>query len=1026
MRRDKRLKIWGWGAAIIGVTLLMAWLRREQKSETIVPNFATPVAQQSPEPPKAPPLSLVPTRFRHDADFWPQQPHSVELRYRTLMPDIVGHDDGQSHVWVAQFGGPLDAKGLERLRAKGIAVLCPTVANAFHVRATRRALLLATESFVPKLLGWATLLPEDKVLPGLHEHEKAFAEKTDRRRDPATELRLELYPDADAERVSAAVANSGGAVRASGRDWIEVQGPAWREFVAALASLDDVYALDIARPRLKSFDVASANASNITICQNVPLNLDGTGIKVLVRDQGALFAHPDFGSRVTPGPDVVGQPAVLHSTHVAGIIGATGLADPSKMAKGMAPNCGLVVYDLNGDEAAEPLDALHTFGALLSNHSYGFETGWDSGMFTDNQSSFGTYSSFSRNWDSIVRSENLIMVKAAGNFRNESGPGHPPNGMIAPDFDFYTTVDASSTSKNVIVVGAAAMGIQAGVPTSSTAVLSFSSSGPCTDGRLKPELIADGDQIVSCNTSATAGNQYTTLSGTSMASAVVTGAAALFLQHYQQRTGSINCPPHYLRAVLAQTATDMGRPGPDFLHGFGMLDLQAAINLFDLDNNTNTRVVNSAITATVPERFFRLNSDGVTPIKVTLCWTDEFGDVLAKNAIIDDLDLRLVRVSDQAVFFPYILSSTRPDLPATTGVNSVDTIEQVQLAALAAGSYLIAVRAPSLASNTNFALASSHVLTEDAAPVAKIKASSTSGPAPLSVTFDGTGSTDADGSVAQFFWNFGDGATATGSIVAHVFQTGSFTVTLQVLDDQGASATTTVLIGVNNMPPVASVSISPSSGLPPFTAVFSSAGSVDPDGTIVNYTWTFGDGTTGFGPQVTHTFNAPGLYFISLLVTDDGGATTRTSSTLLAGKTLTASSSRFSLNFAKLGADSFSLTSKNVTVDPNLNPTGLGGSVRIGQAQYSFKFDSKGRFKAPPLSGTLNAKRSQFTVTIRNTNLGGALTGTNATNRTAKAELVRIPFALYFDTGDVFGSTGFPYRYTSTQGKRGAGSLLKQ
>src|SRR5581483_3883128 len=124
-------------------------------------------------------------------------------------------------------------------------------------------------------------------------------------------------------------------------------------------------------------------------------------------------------------------------------------------------------------------------------------------------------------------SEGLIMVKAVGNLRDQTGPGHPHNGVLASDGDYYTTIDASSTSKNVISVGCAAMGVQAGTPSAAVSVLSFSSSGPCTDGRLRPELIADGDSIVSCNTTGAAGMQYTTLSGTSMAAAVVTGATAL-------------------------------------------------------------------------------------------------------------------------------------------------------------------------------------------------------------------------------------------------------------------------------------------------------------------------------------------------------------------------------------------------------------------------------------------------------------------------------------------------------------------
>jgi PKD repeat protein len=1023
MYRDRRLIFWLCAAAVCGIAIASVCARRS--SIRTLPPPATP-------PLSAQPLRIVPqspqpapavTRARHDADFWLQEPHLIALRYRTVTPAILAGNAAVKN-FIVQFGGPLDDGDRQRLEDCGVHVFFATSANAFHVRTSEHALLKTAQNFAPKVLGWAPLLPSDKLLPALHERYAAWPEEPAAADAPEIAYRIEFFPDADPRALTDALTKEATLLK-SGNGWLELAGPATRAFADRLAAEDDVYALDLARPKLKHCNLASANASNITPCQNAPLNLNGSGITVMVRDQGAPFNHPDFGTRLTLGPDVMAQSPVLHSTHVCGIIGGTGMADPSQNAQGMANACSFVAYDLNGDEAAEPLDALHTYGALLSNHSYGFETGWDSGVFTDDQATFGTYSSFAQNWDSIVRSEGLIMIKAAGNFRNQSGPGHPPNGVLASDFDFYTTVDASSTSKNVIVVGTSTAGVQAGSPSTATSVLSFSSSGPCTDGRLKPELIADGDSIVSCNTSAAPGNQYTTLSGTSMACAVVTGATALFLQHYQQKTGSIQCPPHYIRALYAETATDFGRPGPDFLHGFGMLDLNAAINLFDLDNNTNTRLVNSSITATVPERFFRFSSDGVTPIKVTLCWTDDFGDVLAQNALINDLDLRVVRASDQSVSFPFVLDKNQPAQSAKPGLNSVDTIEQVLIPAPFADNYLVAVRAPALARNTNFTLASSHALIEDMAPIAKIKASSTSGPAPLSVTFDGTGSSDPDGNIAQYLWSFGDGATATGPLAAHVYSNGSYTATLQVIDDQGATASTSILIGVNNIPPVANLNVTPASGVPPLSALFSSAGSVDPDGTIQNYTWSFGDGTGAFGPQVTHTYAAPGLYFIFLTVTDDGGATARSGTTLLAGNTMTAASARFGLNFQKLGADRFSLTSKNITVSKTLNPLNLGGSVRLGQAQYAFKLDAKGRFNAPPLSGVLTPSKSQFRLTIKNTNLGGAFAGTQATNRTAKAELVSIPFALYLDSGDVFGSTGIPFRYTSKQGKSGAGTAIK-
>lgn len=83
-------------------------------------------------------------------------------------------------------------------------------------------------------------------------------------------------------------------------------------------------------------------------------------------------------------------------------------------------------------------------------------------------------------------------------------------------------------------------------------------------------------------------------------------------------------------------------------------------------------------------------------------------------------------------------------------------------------------------------------------PTARIAESPASGAAPLSVHFDGSGSSDTDGSISSYAWNFGDGTSGTGAVVNHTYSTaGSFTVALTVTDNQGASNSATQGIIVN-------------------------------------------------------------------------------------------------------------------------------------------------------------------------------------------------------------------------------------
>ena len=150
-------------------------------------------------------------------------------------------------------------------------------------------------------------------------------------------------------------------------------------------------------------------------------------------------------------------------------------------------------------------------------------------------------------------------------------------------------------------------------------------------------------------------------------------------------------------------------------------------------------------------------------------------------------------------------------------------------------------------------------------------ASFTSACSGLTCTFDGSGSSDSDGTITSRAWSFGDGTTGSGTTVGHPYAAGgTYTVTLTVTDTGGATATQSQSVTVVvNAPPAASFT-SACSGL---TCTFDGSGSSDPDGTIRSLAWNFGDGTTGSGPTVSHTYAAAGTYMATLTVTDSGGAT---------------------------------------------------------------------------------------------------------------------------------------------------------
>lgn len=134
-------------------------------------------------------------------------------------------------------------------------------------------------------------------------------------------------------------------------------------------------------------------------------------------------------------------------------------------------------------------------------------------------------------------------------------------------------------------------------------------------------------------------------------------------------------------------------------------------------------------------------------------------------------------------------------------------------------------------------------------------------------------STDDDGTIASWFWSFGDGATSTVPNPTHRYTTnGPKSVTLAVTDNDGASASIVRTVIVVNLGPAASFAYAPSSVTTADVVQFTDA-STDEDGTVATWSWDFGDGSTSTSKNPTHNFASAETYTVTLVVTDDDGVT---------------------------------------------------------------------------------------------------------------------------------------------------------
>ncbi|HEY4208307.1 MAG TPA: S8 family serine peptidase, partial [Puia sp.] len=397
-----------------------------------------------------------------------------------------------------------------------------------------------------------------------------------------------------------------------------------------------------------------------------------------------------------------------HSTHVSGTMIASGV---NPLAKGMSfGQQQLQAYDYNNDNS-EMMGAAS--GLLVSNHSYGDIAGWffDSdynrwefwGNYNDTADyRFGYYDADTQYWDSIsYNAPEYLIVKAASNNRGETGPavgqpywrynqknimasaGNRPAGISSNNG--YDCIPTTGCAKDILTIGAVNP-IPGGYTSVSDVVMSdFSSWGPTDDGRIKPDVVADGVNVLSCiGTSNTA---YDTYSGTSMATPATTGSLLLLQEYYAKLHGGNFMRSATLKGIAIHTADEAGpADGPDFSFGWGLLNIKKAAALITSDTSVlrDQRIYENTLGNTSGDNTFTINvvASGSGPLIATISWTDPPGTPVTSNILnnrtkmlVNDLDLRIS--SGTSTWMPYVLDPTHPGNAATTGDDALNNVEKI-------------------------------------------------------------------------------------------------------------------------------------------------------------------------------------------------------------------------------------------------------------------------------------------------------------------------------------------------------------
>lgn len=497
--------------------------------------------------------------------------------------------------------------------------------------------------------------------------------------------------------------------------------------IEAIAGLDIVKYVDEVEPPIETHNIHAGYLSQVFWGDDTGLfdtgySLTGLGVNVAVKDGGAIYSHSDFGNRLT----IIDNDSVSsHATHVAGTIG--GELDIQNNVGGMAEGINLYSYSYNVDgssgttETDRIIDFISAlaYSAPIVNNSWGATIGWtDAGTWSGTSNDyFGLYNSYAEDMDDFVYDyfdNDALLLKSAGNDRNDYQLGNPSNhdGTYNDnDGNYYDLIGTRGCSKNVITVGSV------GTSESDCESSDFSSWGPTNDGRVKPDVVADGYYL----RSTWDNDGYYSIPGTSMSCPVVTGICALIHQAYNDVYGEYPTAD-IVKALLCNFAEDLGKKGPDFAYGFGLIKAKRCIDTIENEGHIVTGIISEA--GDYMEYQFIVGENETDNETVTLVWIDPAANPAATNSIVNDLDITVNGASTG--YMPFFLKdyddaplldvpepTVDPTQDARIGYNRYDTVEQILMepdntGVIPAGTYTLRVagfKVPIL--NQAFAVASS-------------------------------------------------------------------------------------------------------------------------------------------------------------------------------------------------------------------------------------------------------------------------------------------------------------------------------
>jgi len=386
----------------------------------------------------------------------------------------------------------------------------------------------------------------------------------------------------------------------------------------------------------------SVNGINLFFTKYSTVN--GNGLTVSVKENLFDTTDIDFQNRYS-STTLSSNEITTHATTMATLIGGGG--NSFYTGKGIAWGCNLSSDDFT--VLLPETDSVYKhYNISVQNHSYGV------GIENFYGSDAGAYD------QSMIDDTTLLHIFSSGN----SGNLTDTIGQYKNLTGFANITGSFKQAKNILIVGSV---------DSFYNVPLLSSKGPSYDGRIKPELVAYGNE------------------GSSGAAAITSGSALAVQSAYSMQHHDSLPANTLVKAILINSADDVFNPGPDFYSGYGNVNTYHAVKDM-LSNNFFYGIV-------APDETKNFNISlpaNAKNLKITLVWNDPPAQTNAYTALVNDLDLQLEKVSDHEIWLPWVLSSI-PNVdslnqPAKRKRDSLNVVEQITIDDPAEGNYIIHVK----------------------------------------------------------------------------------------------------------------------------------------------------------------------------------------------------------------------------------------------------------------------------------------------------------------------------------------------